>query len=243
MYKRKVWVPFFLGILIGCSVLTFIFFVFLKGNINKSKVVVNDKTVIEKKKEQVVVAINEISKGAVIEKANLAIKERASDDLPKNYVSKIENVLGKRASDKIESNTMFSSSMAIDVNDLYNSDERIKDYELPGGLVGGTVKDGDLIDIEILKKDGSTYVIASKKKVEKKIEDRIIIKTTWEERKMLNYAITEVAVKGGKITAVLYIDSNQQQSKVTYTIPENMSMPNDVNENQTKQDIPAKRAN
>jgi hypothetical protein len=173
-------------------------------------------------KIDVIVVSKRIEKGEIIKREKILLVKRFKNYLPVNPITTYESAVGKVAEATLEKNVILAADMLANKEKEVKSDERISNYELQGGLVLDLVKEGDYIDIEYVKEDGETFVVLAKKKVCRKVDEKIVIQTTLKERKMINYVIAEKESKGGKIEAAIYIDASQQASKVTYSMPKTL---------------------
>ncbi|MFA6308587.1 MAG: hypothetical protein WC677_02415 [Clostridia bacterium] len=173
-------------------------------------------------KVDVIVVSKRIEKGEIIKLEKILLVKRFKNYLPVNPITTYENAVGKVAEVTLEKNVIPTADMLSNKEKKVQSDERISNYELQGGLVLDLVKEGDYVDIEYVKEDGETFVVLAKKKVYRKVNEKIVIQTTLKERKMINYVIAEKESKGGKIEAAIYIGASQQASKVTYSMPKTL---------------------
>jgi hypothetical protein len=230
MYKRGRYIAFFLGI---CITLVVVGGVFAALFISGKLVIGGAKTMQQKEAEsfaksplkEVVVVASKINKGQKITPEKVTTEKRFENQLPDKVIANAGSVIGKIAAADMEKNTMVYESMIINPKDAYKPDERIKDYDLPKGLMGkDIVSQGDLIDVEFKRKDGSTAVVLAKKIIKSRLDDRIIIQTDWEERKLINYALTDKAENGGEIYAAKYMDMDQPASAVNYQPPSGLGL-------------------
>jgi hypothetical protein len=172
------------------------------------------------KMQKVVMAAKRIDKNEVVTRDKLRLTEFNADSIPGKTVYSLDAAVGSKANIELDENMILTDSMLLNPKEFFSDDTRLKDYELAGGLVAGLVNEGCLIDLEYISPTGQTFVVAAKKSVKKKIDDKLLIQTTFQEREMINYAIAETKLKGGRLETVLYIDENQQPSEVTYHIPD-----------------------
>lgn len=176
------------------------------------KVLQNEKTDVQK----VIVVKGVINKGEKISEPKIILEERRKKDLPNNCIIDPQVILGKETIIKLEPNIIITDDMISSPDNTVNPDERLKDYELSAGLIAGLAEEGDYVDIEYIMSTGRTYTVASKKRIEKKIDNKVVIKVDMNERQNINSAYASMKKYGGNIGAVLYIDEFQPASEVTY---------------------------
>lgn len=191
---------------------------FLKKNtVNPAQNVIQSNEI---QKQKVVIVLQKIQKGEKITPEKLQVTDIYKPYLPQNVYSSIESVVGKKAVIDLEPNIVLTPTMVIEPKDFYRPDERLIDYELVSSL---GIKEGQYIDVELVRKDGSTAVVLSKKKVIKVLDGgKTIIQTTFRERQLMNRAINEIQTQGGRLETVLYLDESQPGSVTNY-LPSNNS--------------------
>lgn len=176
----------------------------------------NEKQTEEQIKVSVVIAAQKIEKGEELLPEFFTLEERLLNEVPVNSVLDINALHGKRAASVIDPNLVVTDSMVINTESLYGPDERLKDYSLQGYLVAGTVKEGDWIDVEMVRTNGDTFTVLSKKQVKQLLNDKAIIQVTAQERQYINHALAEQSAGLGHIESVLYLDESQPASEVNY---------------------------
>ncbi|TYQ16018.1 UNVERIFIED_CONTAM: Flp pilus assembly protein CpaB [Acetivibrio alkalicellulosi] len=181
---------------------------FVTDNVN-----INDN----EEKYRVVVVAQRIEQGIVIDSSMITMEEVPLVYLPSNSVTSIQSIEGKPAKFTIEKNTVLTYSMVLDQKDQFNQDDRLSDCRIDGGLVSGIVKEGDYIDIEYVKENGDRFIVLSKKRVIRIIDNTtIIIQTNDEERTRYEAVLSEIREEKGTLKTRLYLDENQEASPVTY---------------------------
>lgn len=178
----------------------------------------------EKKEKPPVVKVTavaqKIEKDEEITEGKLTMIETDKSTCPSNAVFVIQDVIGKKAAIPLESNTVITTSMLYSPSEGIKESDKLKDYELSGGMVGGMVVEGAYIDIEFINPKGETYIVLAKKLVKKKLDNnRIILQLSFDERKLINYALAEQKELGGRLDAVVYADNRQAEPKMDYPIP------------------------
>ena len=174
------------------------------------------KQTVEEKKTKVLISIQRIEKGDELKPEFFQLADRVKEEVPANSIIDANMLTGKRAAAVIDQNAVITDSMIISPQNLYKDDDRLKDYALAGYLVADTVKPGDWIDVEMVKSNGDTSIVLSKKQVMNLLANKAIVQVTTEERSMINHAIAEQTAGMGHIEALLYLDEKQPASKVTY---------------------------
>jgi len=168
------------------------------------------------KMTNVLVATKKVEKGDELKPELFTMASRPAKDVPLNSIIDINMITGKRANSVMDPNAVITDSMIISTEDLYKPDERLNDYTLQGHLVAGTVKEGDWIDVEMVRANGDNSTVLSKKQVKKLIDNRAIIQVTAAERYYINHALAEQSAGLGHIEAILYLDETQPAAKVNY---------------------------
>ncbi|NLN48464.1 MAG: hypothetical protein GX154_05130 [Clostridiales bacterium] len=174
------------------------------------------------KMTKVLIAIQGVGKGDELKPEYFELKDRPIADIPLNSLIDVNMIEGKRAASVIDANSILTDSMLISPNNLYDPEDRLKDYALQGYLVANTVKAGDWIDIELVRSNGDTFTVLSKKQVTQLIDNKAIIKVTTNERHLINHAIAEQSAGMGHIESLLYLDESQPASEVNY-VPEKIA--------------------
>lgn len=194
----------------------------------------NTESKPQEKKEKppvvkVVAALQKIEKDEEITEAKLTVIETDTSTYPSNAVIVINDAIGKKAAIHIAANTVITASMMYSPSEGIKESDKLKDYELSGGMVGGMVTEGAYIDIEFINPKGETYIVLAKKLVKKKLDNnRIILQLSFDERKLINYALAEQKELGGRLDAVIYADNSQPSPKVDYPIPKLENKQNQV---------------
>lgn len=161
-----------------------------------------------------------IEKNEEISEAKVRLVAIPRELLPADAIINPDSLKGKKAAVSMEPNTILSESLLYSISQELKETERLRDYEMSAGLVGGLVTEDAYIDIEFINPRGDTYVVLSKKQVKKKLDNnRIILLLSQDERKLINYALAEQKVSGGTIEAVVYSDERQPAPKPDYPIP------------------------
>ncbi|NJD01829.1 MAG: hypothetical protein FIA99_04365 [Ruminiclostridium sp.] len=239
MIRSRTGVILFISGILFTLILTVCTFLVLSRTIYKNQrftfFSIQQKTSEEKQEKKVLVkvlaAAQKIEKNEEITDLKTKLIEIQSDTVPPNAVLNADVLKGKKAAVALELNTIITESMLYSIFQELKETDRLLDYELPGGLVGGLVDEGSYIDIEFVKTKGETFVVLSKKLVKKKLDnDRIILLLTFEERRLINYALAEQKILGGRLEAAIYADERQPLSKVNYPIPKL-----DINQQQVTQ--------
>lgn len=217
--KQRIYI-FLLGMMTSVFIILICFIVYVsyfnKGLFSKltqSTNAVKVENKIEKKK--VIVAIQPVKKGQAINKDMVILMDIFKNYLPANTLDSIDVVNGKIANIDLEPNTILTSTMVSDISTFYHEDERLKDYEIQSNI---GLTEGKFIDVEFVKKDGTTCVVLAKKKVIRVLEGgKIVFQTSLRERQLMNRAMQEIKdQQGGKLDISVYLDDLQPASQVTY---------------------------
>jgi len=194
---------------------------YIYNNLVSGKIKGLNEQTEEQVKVSVVVAAQKIEKGDELLPEFFTLEERFLSEVPANSILDINTLQGKRAAAIIDPNLVITDSMVVSTEELYKPDERLKDYTLQGYLVAGMVKEGDWIDVEMVRENGDTFTVLSKKQVKRLLDDKAIIQVTALERQYINYALAEQSAGLGHIESVLYLDESQPASTVNY-VPANL---------------------
>jgi flagella basal body P-ring formation protein FlgA len=176
------------------------------------------------KKAKVLVSVQRIEKGDELKPELFQLTERNPEEVPANSIIDISMITDRRAAAVIDLKEILTDSKLISTQNLYNPDDRLKDYALQGYLVADTVKAGDWIDVEMVRSNGDTFMVLAKKQVIQLTDNKAIIKVTTAERALVNHAIAEQSAGMGHIESLLYLDEKQPASEVTY-IPARLTTP------------------
>lgn len=170
--------------------------------------------------EKVIMVSQKLEKDETITQQKIILIEVAKAVCPSNALFATGDVVGKKASIPIGPNTIITDSMFYSPTEGIKESDKLKDYELSGGMVGGMVSEGAYIDLEFINPKGETFIVLAKKLVKKKLDNnRIILQLSFDERKLINYAFAEQKELGGRLDAVVYVDNRQPIPKVDYPIP------------------------
>ena len=228
MIRSRTGVILFLsGILFTLIILTGIYFTATKIIWKNSRLEISSsqpKELEKEKNQKVLVKVftvaQKIKKNEEFNPAKIKIVEVYQDLLPSDAIVNLGNLQGKKAAVPLEPNTLITQSMFYSILDELKETDRLKDYEMSAGLVGGMVAEGVYIDIEFINPKGETYVVLSKKLVKKRLENnKIILLLSLDERKLINYALAEQKVLGGTLEAIVYADERQPALKTNYPLP------------------------
>ena len=134
----------------------------------------------------------------------------SDNDTEKEYVAKINLPAG----------TIVTENMLIEKGNEVTNDMRLMEYNmilLPTQLV-----EGNFVDIRLSLPGGQSYIVVSKKYVEKANLDTIWMKMSEEEILTLGNAIVEsYIIEGSKLEAVTYLEAGTQDAAtVTYAVSE-----------------------
>jgi len=168
------------------------------------------------KKAKVLVSLQRIEKGDELKPEFFQLAERNTEEVPANSIIDISMITDRRAASVIDMREILTDSKLITVQNLYNPDDRLKDYALQGYLVADTVKTGDWIDVEMVRSNGDTFIVLAKKQVIQLTDNKAIIQVSTVERALVNHAIAEQSAGMGHIESLLYLDEKQPASEVTY---------------------------
>lgn len=208
---RQQFIVFMFGVLISAILMCSIYFIYSKF-ISNSKLNLLENS----KKQKVLVVIRKIEKGEELIQDAFKVEERLVDQTPSNSIVDINFIQGKWAGLCLDPNVVLTDSMILSINNMFKADERLKEYELQGHLVAGTVKTGDFIDVEFVRTNGDTSTVLSKKQVINRLDNKVVMQVTMEERQSINRALADQSQGVGRIEAVLYLDEKQPASQVTY---------------------------
>ena len=167
-------------------------------------------------KKKIFVVSKRINKSEQFPQESFKPEERDATQVPLDAVIDANFLLDKYACINLEPNTVVAESMVISAENAYSPDDRLKDYEIPATLITQIVKEGDLIDVELVRNGGQTLTVLSKKRVKNKVNNRVIVQVAMAERNNINSALAEQIANQGHIEAVVYLDETQAPSIVNY---------------------------
>lgn len=182
------------------------------------------QTVDAVKKVKVLVSVQRIEKGDELKPEFFQLAERNPEEVPTNSIIDISMITDRRAAAVIDMKEVLTDSKLISTPNIYNPDDRLKDYAMQGYLVADTVKAGDWIDVEMVRSNGDTFIVLAKKQVILLTNNKAIIQVSTAERALVNHAIAEQSAGMGHIESLLYLDEKQPASEVTY-IPAKIATP------------------
>lgn len=196
-------------------------FVGYKLSFKKGKeYVLNSQKEKEGKLMKIYVAKDEIPQGKVIEQGDYYEKT-----VPSSYASNGESgeLLGKVARININKNQQILNNMVTENENFVTDDLRKQDYS--SILLNTNLEVGQYVDIRLKKKDGTDYVVASKKQIIDLNGKTIVLLIKEKERRLLNNAIVYASVTGSQLYTTIYIDpENQPAAKITYELDSNIDL-------------------
>ena len=201
-----------MGIMFLISAVFFIAYSLILTNINNNKA----KQLLAKQASesiQVDVLVKKVKQGATIAKSDYI-----TINCPKKYVSEnpvSTNIVGKISRIDLNSNTQVLTSMLSDIDNVTSADLRNQDYS--DIVLNKNIKIGDYVDIREKNKDGSDYIVVSKKKVLAFNNNTLIMNILEIERQFKNNATVDASLTGGILYTTIYTDpENQPAATVTY---------------------------
>ncbi|WP_061311255.1 hypothetical protein [Clostridium botulinum] len=140
--------------------------------------------------------------------------------MPDNCSSK-EKIKDKVVKMDLQSKTVITDSVLLQKEDRLTQDLRKQDYA--HFILNKNLQKGNYIDVRLKKKDGSDFVVVSKKQVLDLNGSSIVIKINDSERSYINNATVEASVTGATLYTTIYVDpQNQVPAQIDYEINKNI---------------------
>ncbi len=185
----------------------------------KSKILID----LSKEENQMnIIALNkDINQGELITEDMIKTVTYDKELLPTDILKDREEIEDKVARMNLKANTIVTNSMLLEREDVLTSDLRKQDFDHI--LLNVNLQPGNFIDIRYRKKDGSDFVVASKKKILDRNDGIIITNITEKERNYINNSTVLASLTGAVLYTTIYVDpENQPPAKITYEINKNI---------------------
>lgn len=185
----------------------------------KSKVLID----LSKEENQMnIIALNkDINQGELITEDMIKTVTYDKELLPTDILKDKEEIEDKVARMNLKANTIVTNSMLLEREDVLTSDLRKQDFDHI--LLNVNLQPGNFIDIRYRKKDGSDFVVASKKKILDRNDGIMITNITEKERNYINNSTVLASLTGAVLYTTIYVDpENQPPAKITYEINKNI---------------------
>ncbi|HAG44320.1 MAG TPA: hypothetical protein DCL31_14600 [Clostridium sp.] len=181
----------------------------------KSKILID----LSKEENQMnIIALNkDINQGELITEDMIKTVTYDKELLPTDILKDREEIEDKVARMNLKANTIVTNSMLLEREDVLTSDLRKQDFDHI--LLNVNLQPGNFIDIRYRKKDGSDFVVASKKKILDRNDGIMITNITEKERNYINNSTVLASLTGAVLYTTIYVDpENQPPAKITYEI-------------------------
>lgn len=178
---------------------------------------------IEKRENQidVIVLDKDINQGDLITDDSIKTITYDKELLPLDILKGRGEIKDKVARMNLKANTIVTNSMLLKREDLLTTDLRKQDYDHI--LLNVNLEPGMFVDIRYKKKDGSDFVVASKKKILDRKDGIMITNITEKERTYINNSTVSASLTGALLYTTIYVDpENQPPAKITYEINKNV---------------------
>lgn len=185
----------------------------------KSKILID----LSKEENQMnIIALNkDINQGELITEDMIKTVTYDKELLPTDILKDREEIEDKVARMNLKANTIVTNSMLLEREDVLTSDLRKQDFDHI--LLNVNLQPGNFIDIRYRKKDGSDFVVASKKKILDRNDGIMITNITEKERNYINNSTVLASLTGAVLYTTIYVDpENQPPAKITYEINKNI---------------------
>lgn len=185
----------------------------------KSKVLID----LSKEENQMnIIALNkDINQGELITEDMIKTVTYDKELVPTDILKDKEEIEDKVARMNLKANTIVTNSMLLEREDVLTSDLRKQDFDHI--LLNVNLQPGNFIDIRYRKKDGSDFVVASKKKILDRNDGIMITNITEKERNYINNSTVLASLTGAVLYTTIYVDpENQPPAKITYEINKNI---------------------
>ncbi|WP_291582736.1 SAF domain-containing protein [Clostridium sp. UBA6640] len=178
---------------------------------------------LSKKENQMgIIALNkDINQGELITEDMIKTVTYDKELLPTDILKDREEIEDKVARMNLKANTIVTNSMLLEREDILTTDLRKQDFDHI--LLNVNLQPGNFIDIRYRKKDGSDFVVASKKKILDRNDGIMITNITEKERNYINNSTVLASLTGAVLYTTIYVDpENQPPAKITYEINKNV---------------------
>lgn len=178
---------------------------------------------LSKKESQMsIIALNkDINQGELITEDMIRTVTYDKELLPTDILKDREEIEDKVARMNLKANTIVTNSMLLEREDILTADLRKQDFDHI--LLNVNLQPGNFIDIRYRKKDGSDFVVASKKKILDRNDGIMITNITEKERNYINNSTVLASLTGAVLYTTIYVDpENQPPAKITYEINKNV---------------------
>ncbi|WP_461613214.1 SAF domain-containing protein [Clostridium sp. Marseille-QA1073] len=169
-----------------------------------------------------IVALNkDINQGELITEDMIKTVTYDKELLPTDILKDREEIKDKVARMNLKANTIVTNSMLLEREDVLTTDLRKQDFDHI--LLNVNLQPGNFIDIRYRKKDGSDFIVASKKKILDRNDGIMITNITEKERNYINNSTVLASLTGAVLYTTIYVDpENQPPAKITYEINKNV---------------------
>lgn len=175
----------------------------------------------EKEQANVIVLNKDINQGELITEDTVKRVSYDKELLPSDTLKNIEEIKDKVARMSLKNNTIITNSMLLEREDVLTTDLRKQDFDHI--LLNVNLQPGNFIDIRYRKKDGSDFVVASKKKILDRNDGIMITNITEKERNYINNSTVAASLTGAVLYTTIYVDpENQPPARITYEIDKNV---------------------
>lgn len=174
---------------------------------------------LEKRENQadVIVLDKDVNQGELITDDVIKTIPYDKDILSSDILGSREEIKDKVARMNLKANTIITNSMLLKREDILTTDLRKQDFDHI--LLNVNLEAGHFVDIRYKKKDGSDFVVASKKKILVRNDGIMITNITEKERVYINNATVSAALTDAILYTTIYVDpENQPPAKITYEI-------------------------
>lgn len=214
--QKNLLVAWLLGVLMTGGIITLIITFYqldIKSILSKKEETVK---IEEVKKEEIFVAIKEIKKGSIIQKADIGVIEYEEEIVPKLVVLNKNEIIGKKALGNISIKTPITKNMVFEDGDI---DKDIREQEFKMIYLPSKLSAGEYVDVRINFPTGQDYIIMSKKKVEDlsktDIESKVWFHLNEDEILTMSSAIIDAFLnEGSKIYLLTYVAPEIQEKAV-----------------------------
>ena len=160
----------------------------------------------------------DMKKGEKISEEDLVEVKLMTDESVEEILK--ENIIGRELKIDVSKGVLVNSDMLIE-------DEKVADdlrlHMFSNIELHSQIVEGSMIDIRISFPNGEDYILASRKRIEGRLEEKILIYVNEEEILKISSAdIDKSMYSGAKIYAILYVKDYQESATSNY--PANLSV-------------------
>lgn len=152
-----------------------------------------------------------MKQGELPDESKIEMVEVPAELVPQNAVSSLSKLRGMRLKRDISEKEFLNAACLMPGEALYEDSDRLTEHNFAEGTVPDAVSKGSTIDIKLFVRGGEDCIVVSKALVISRSANLLSFYLDGREQELIKEAAAE-----GLLFAVLYLDSSQKASEVTY---------------------------